>query len=151
VALMTEALELKGKEKILEIGTGSGYQTAILADLAASIFSIERIASLAGKARKILDFLNYYNVALRVGDGTYGWREESPFDAIIVAAGAPAIPRVLVEQLGVGGRLVLPVGDRHSQELVRVTRLSPEMNDLKQEQLGGCRFVNLIGEFGWEN
>jgi protein-L-isoaspartate(D-aspartate) O-methyltransferase len=151
VALMTEALGLKGKEKVLEIGTGSGYQTAILAELAASIFSIERIASLAGKARKILDFLYYYNVALRVGDGTYGWRDESPFDAIIVTAGAPAIPRVLVEQLGVGGRLVLPVGDRHTQELVRVTRLSPEADDLKQEQLGGCRFVNLIGEFGWES
>lgn len=151
VALMTEALELKGKEKVLEIGTGSGYQTAILAELAASIFSIERIASLASKARKVLDFLNYYNVAIRVGDGTYGWREESPFDAIIVAAGAPDIPRILVEQLGAGGRLVLPVGDRHTQELVRVTRLSDDVHDVKKEQLGGCRFVNLIGEYGWES
>lgn len=151
VALMTEALRLKGKEKVLEIGTGSGYQTAILAELAASVFSIERIASLAGKARRILDYLNYYNVAIRVGDGTYGWREESPFDAIIVAAGAPDIPGILVEQLDVGGRLVLPVGNRSTQELIRITRLSDDVNDVKKEQLGGCRFVNLIGEYGWES
>ncbi|MBI4633248.1 MAG: protein-L-isoaspartate(D-aspartate) O-methyltransferase [Deltaproteobacteria bacterium] len=151
VALMTEALRLKGKEKVLEIGTGSGYQTAILAELAASVFSIERIASLAGKARRTLDYLNYYNVAIRVGDGTYGWREESPFDAIIVAAGAPDIPRILVEQLDVGGRLVLPVGNRSTQELIRITRLSDDVNDVKKEQLGGCRFVNLIGEYGWES
>lgn len=151
VALMTEALELKGKEKVLEIGTGSGYQTAILAELAANIFSIERIASLASKARKILDYLKYYNIAIRVGDGTYGWREESPFDAIMVAAGAPDIPRILVEQLGAGGRLVLPVGDRYTQELIRVTRQSDDVNDVKKEQLGGCRFVNLIGEYGWES
>lgn len=150
VALMTEALALKGKEKVLEIGTGSGYQTAILAELAASIFSIERIALLASKARKRLDILHYYNVAIRVGDGTYGWREESPFDAIIVAAGAPDVPRLMIEQLGIGGRLVLPVGDRSTQELIRITRLSEDLNDVKKEQLGGCRFVNLIGEYGWE-
>ncbi len=150
VALMTAALELTGKEKVLEIGTGSGYQTAILADLAASIFSIERVASLAGKARKILDSLHYYNVAIRVGDGTYGWREESPFDAIIVTAGAPDVPGILVEQLGIGGKLILPVGGRSTQELVRVIRLSANAGDVKKERLGGCRFVNLIGEYGWE-
>jgi protein-L-isoaspartate(D-aspartate) O-methyltransferase len=148
---MTEALELRGKEKVLEIGTGSGYQTAILADLAASIFSIERVRLLAGKARKILDVLNYYNVAIRVGDGTYGWRDESPFDAIIVTAGAPDIPETLVEQLGIGGRLVLPVGSRSTQELVKVTRLPGDVTTIKKEQLGGCRFVNLIGEYGWES
>jgi len=151
VALMTEALILTGSEKVLEIGTGSGYQTAILAALADRVFSIERIASLASRARTILDALNFYNVAIRVGDGTYGWREESPFDAIIVTAGAPRVPETYVAQLAVGGRLVIPVGSRISQDLFRVTRLSEDVNDLKTENLGGCRFVDLIGEHGWEN
>ena len=111
VALMTEALALTGKEKVLEIGTGSGYQTAILAQLADRVCSIERIASLAGRARKTFDYLHVFNVAIRVGDGTYGWKEEAPFDAILVTAGAPRIPIIL----------------------------------------GGCRFVDLIGEHGWEN
>jgi protein-L-isoaspartate(D-aspartate) O-methyltransferase len=150
VALMTEALNLKGNEKVLELGTGSGYQTAILAELAERVFSIERIASLASGARKILDSLNYYNVAIRVGDGTYGWKEESPFDAIIVTAGAPDIPKTLVEQLIVGGRLVIPIGGRHSQALIKLTRLSEGINDVKKEDLGGCRFVDLIGDHGWE-
>jgi protein-L-isoaspartate(D-aspartate) O-methyltransferase len=101
VALMTEALALTGKEKVLEIGTGSGYQTAILAQLADRVCSIERIASLAGMARKTLDYLNAFNVAIRVGDGTYGWKEEAPFDAILVTAGAPKVPPILVEQLSV--------------------------------------------------
>jgi protein-L-isoaspartate(D-aspartate) O-methyltransferase len=149
VALMSEAMDLTGKEKILEIGTGSGYQTAVLAELAERIFSIERIALLATRARKVLDALNYYNVALRVGDGTYGWREESPFAAIMVTAGAPRIPRMLIEQLDIGGRLVLPVGNRYSQSLLKLTRLSEDPDDLKQEDLGGCRFVDLIGEHGW--
>ncbi len=151
VALMTEALGLGGREKVLEIGTGSGYQTAILAALADRVFSIERIASLANRARNILDALNFYNVAIRVGDGTYGWREESPFDGIIVTAGAPRIPETFTAQLAVGGRLVIPVGSRISQDLFRVTRLSEDVNDLKTENLGGCRFVDLIGEHGWEN
>jgi len=112
VALMTEALGLKGREKVLELGTGSGYQTAVLAELADRVFSVERIALLASRARKILDSLNYFNVAIRVGDGTYGWREEAPFDGIIVTAGAPEVPKTLVEQLDVGGRLVIPVGGR---------------------------------------
>jgi protein-L-isoaspartate(D-aspartate) O-methyltransferase len=150
VALMTEALELSGGEKVLELGTGSGYQTAILAELAERVFSIERIASLASGARKILDSLNYFNVAIRVGDGTYGWKGESPFDAIIVTAGAPTIPYTLVEQLTVGGRLVIPIGGRHSQIMMRVTRLSEDVKDVKKDTLGGCRFVDLIGDHGWE-
>jgi len=151
VALMTEALELRGTEKVLEIGTGCGYQTAILAELAERVFSIERIASLAFKAQRTLDSLHYYNILIRVGDGTYGWSEEAPFDAIITTAGAPKIPATLTGQLAVGGRLVIPVGDRSSQTLTKVTRLSEEPHDLKTEELCGCRFVALIGEHGWKD
>jgi protein-L-isoaspartate(D-aspartate) O-methyltransferase len=147
---MTEALELNGRDKVLELGTGSGYQAAILAELTDRVFTIERIGSLAQRARKLLESLNYYNVVIRVGDGTYGWREESPFDAIVVAAGSPSIPRTLVEQLAVGGRLVIPVGSRYSQSLIKLTRLSENPDDVKKEDLGGCRFVNLIGEHGWK-
>lgn len=150
VALMTEALALTGKEKVLEIGTGSGYQTAILAELCDSVFSIERIASLANTARKILDQLGYYNVAIRVGDGTLGWKEEAPFDAIIVTAGAPRIPKTLVEQLAVGGRMVIPVGGKFSQELIKLTKNSENPEDIRKEHLCGCRFVDLIGEYGWK-
>jgi len=103
------------------------------------------------KARKILDALNYFNVAIRVGDGTYGWREEAPFDAITVTAGAPRVPAVLVEQLAVGGRLVIPVGSRSSQTLLKVIRMSEDPNDVKREDLGGVRFVDLVGEHGWNN
>ncbi len=151
VALMSAAVALTGKEKVLEIGTGSGYQTAILAELADQVFSIERIAVLANRARKALDALNCYNVAIRVGDGTYGWREESPFAAIVVTAGAPQVPRTLIEQLAVGGSLVVPVGSRHSQNLLKLTRLSANPDDLRREELGGCRFVDLIGEHGWNH
>ena len=150
VALMTEALSLQGGEKVLEIGTGSGYQTAILAELADRVLSIERFASLATKARKALESLNYYNVLIRVGDGTYGWIEEAPFDAIIVTAGAPDIPEPLKKQLAPKGRLVIPVGDRHVQTLLRFTRLSEDPGDIRTEDLGGCRFVDLIGEYGWK-
>jgi len=150
VALMTQALELKSKDRVLEIGTGSGYQAAILAQLADRVFSIERIAALASRARKILDHLNYYNVAIRVGDGSYGWKEESPFDAIITTAAAPGVPRYLVDQLVVGGRLIVPVGGRDVQTLYKWTRLSEDVNDVKKEDLGGCRFVSLIGESGWK-
>lgn len=150
VALMTQALELNGKERVLEIGTGSGYQTAILASLAERVFSIERIAPLAVKARKILDRLNYYNVAIRVGDGSYGWKEEAPFDAIITTAAAPEIPQYLVEQLAVGGRLVVPIGGRDVQTLYKLTRLIENPQEIRKEDLGGCRFVSLIGESGWK-
>lgn len=151
VALMSEAMELTGRERVLEVGTGSGYQTAVLAELAERVFSIDRIAALANGARRILEAMDYFNVAIRVGDGTFGWREESPFDAIMVTAGAPRVPRLLIEQLTVGGRMVIPVGNRSSQSLLKLTRLSNDPEELKQEDLGGCRFVDLIGEHGWGN
>jgi protein-L-isoaspartate(D-aspartate) O-methyltransferase len=151
VALMTEALELTGNEKVLEIGTGCGYQSAILSKLADRVFSIERIASLAGKARMLLDSLDCFNVLISVGDGTCGWREEAPFDAVMIAAGAPDVPRPILEQLAVGGRLVIPVGSQYSQVLLKLTRLSEDIEDVKREDLGGCRFVNLVGEHGWES
>jgi len=147
VALMTEALKLEGREKVLEIGTGSGYQTAILAELAAKVFSIERIRSLAINARKLIYELGYLNVEIKFSDGTSGWAEESPFNAIIVTAGAPEIPQPLVDQLAIGGRLVVPVGDPYSQDLLRIIKTEQGM---KKEDLGGCRFVKLIGKHGWE-
>lgn len=150
VALMTETLQLTGKEKVLEIGTGSGYQAALLAELADRVLSIERIASLASKARNILESLSYFNVLVWVGDGTYGWKDESPFDAIIVTAGAPAIPDILKDQLAVGGRLIIPVGDRYTQTMMKLTRLSDDPDNIKIEDLGGCRFVNLVGQHGWK-
>jgi protein-L-isoaspartate(D-aspartate) O-methyltransferase len=147
VALMTEALQLKEKERVLEIGAGSGYQTAILAELAEKVFSIERIRSLAIKARQLLYELGYYNVEIKIFDGTYGWMEEAPFDAIMVTAGAPDIPQPLLDQLAMGGRLVIPVGDAYVQDLIRVTKTE---EGIKKEDLGGCRFVKLIGKYGWE-
>jgi protein-L-isoaspartate(D-aspartate) O-methyltransferase len=150
VALMSQALDLKGRERVLEIGTGSGYQTAILANLADRVFSIERVAALATRARKILDRLNCYNVAIRVGDGSYGWKEEAPFDAIITTAAAPRIPQYLVEQLIPGGRMVVPIGNRDIQTLYKFTRSTENPDEIKKEDLGGCRFVSLIGESGWK-
>jgi len=147
VALMTVALHLKGGEKILEIGTGSGYQAAVLAELTKQVFSIERISPMASKARKILDKLGYANVLIRVSDGTHGWEEEAPFDGIIVTAGAPEIPLTLVQQLGVTGRLVIPVGDEYSQTLFKVVK---KEKGYKKEDLGGVRFVKLIGDHGWK-
>ncbi|MEA2014580.1 MAG: protein-L-isoaspartate(D-aspartate) O-methyltransferase [Thermodesulfobacteriota bacterium] len=150
VGLMTEALELRGTEKVLEIGTGCGYQTAILAGLAEMVFSIERMSVLAFRAQRTLDSLHYYNILIRVGDGTYGWSDESPFDAIIVTAGAPKVPETLKKQLAVGGRLVIPVGNQSSQTLLRVTRLSEKPDNIKIEELCDCHFVDLIGEHGWK-
>ena len=147
VALMTDALQLKGDEKVLEIGTGSGYQAAILAELTTHVFSIERISSMASKARKILDELGYANVLIRVSDGTYGWGDEAPFDSIMVTAGAPEIPPTLVEQLKVGGRLVIPVGDEYSQILLKVVKTE---TGYQEEDLGGVRFVKLVGDHGWK-
>ena len=147
VALMTEALLLTGKEKVLEIGTGSGYQTAILAELSEKVFSIERIRPLALRARKLLYELGYFNVEIKIFDGTFGWMEESPFDAMIVTAGSPDIPQPLIDQLVIGGRLVIPVGDAFVQDLFRVTKIE---EGIKKEDLGGCRFVKLIGKYGWE-
>lgn len=150
VALMTQALELKGMERILEIGTGSGYQTAILASLTDRVFSVERIASLANGARRILDMLNIYNVAIRVGDGSYGWKEEAPFDGIIVTAAVPEIPQYVIDQLAIGGRMVVPTGDRDVQTLYKLTRSVENPAEIVEENLGGCRFVSLIGESGWK-
>jgi protein-L-isoaspartate(D-aspartate) O-methyltransferase len=146
VALMTEALELRGREKVLEIGTGSGYQTAILAELSEKVFSVERIRSLAIGARKLVYELGYFNIEIKIIDGTYGWSDESPFDAIIVTAGGPDIPQPLIDQLGVGGRLVIPVGDAAVQDLFRIIKTEKGIN---KEDLGGCRFVKLIGKYGW--
>ena len=148
VALMTEALQLTGKEKVLEIGSGSGYQTAILAELSEKVFSIERIRSLAIRARKLLYELGYFNVEIKIFDGTFGWMEESPFDAIMVTAGSPNIPQSMIDQLAMGGRLVIPVGDAYAQDLLRVTKIE---GGIKKEDLGGCRFVKLIGKYGWED
>ncbi len=148
VALMTELLELKGKERVLEIGTGSGYQAAVLAILADRVYTMERIRPLAMRARKVLDSLGLLNVNIKIDDGTCGWEEEAPFDAILVTAGAPKIPEPLVNQLAPGGCLVLPVGDQFSQTLVRV--LKSEDGSVSIEQSIGCRFVKLIGKQGWE-
>lgn len=147
VALMTETLQLTGTEKVLEIGTGSGYQTAILAKLAARVYTIERIRSLALKARKALDSLGFLNVNLRIEDGTGGWEAEAPFDAILVTAGAPDVPQQLIDQLSTGGRLVIPVGTQLDQVLVRLTKGTD--GSVTRENLGNCRFVKLIGQFGW--
>ena len=148
VALMTEALELKGSENALEIGTGSGYQTAILAGLCSRVYTIERIKSLLGNARKLLSQLGYDNILFKTFDGTLGWKEYAPFDAIMVTAGAPSLPTPLMDQLADDGRMIIPVGDRYSQELIKVIRKG---KSLEQESLGGCRFVNLIGIHGWSD
>jgi protein-L-isoaspartate(D-aspartate) O-methyltransferase len=147
VALMTETLGLKGHEKILEIGTGSGYQAAILAELADRVFSIERFPGLAYRANQILQKQGYQNIIIRVTDGSLGWPDEAPFDGVMATAGTPKIPQPLIDQLGMGGRLVLPVGDRVSQELIMVERV-PE--GVKKTNLGGVRFVDLVGKLGWE-
>ncbi len=145
VAFMTEALELKEDEKVLEIGTGSGYQTAILAELAKEVYSIERIPELAEQAKKRLSELGYKNVHIKVGDGSLGWKEYAPYQAIIVTAGAPSPPPPLIEQLDEGGRMVIPVGDKYSQTMLRIRKVK---NELKKESLGPFRFVELVGEYG---
>ena len=147
VAMMTEALELTGKEKILEIGTGSGYQTAILAELADTIISVERLPELADAASTLLNEMGYTNVTVHVAEKTLGWLKDAPFDAIITTAGAPEIPPDLISQLKFNGKLVIPVGSRHLQELFKVTRLKTKN---RIQNLGGCRFVSLIGKGAWE-
>lgn len=146
VALMTQSLELKGTEKVLEIGTGSGYQTAILAETARQVFSVERVTTLSNRARMVLYRLGYSNVTLRIGDGTLGWPEEAPFDAILVTAGAPSTPQVYAEQLAEGGRLVIPRGGEEAQDLICVRKRN---GALEEENLGPCRFVKLYGQYGW--
>jgi len=147
VGRMTEALCLKGHERVLEIGTGSGYQTAVLAELAARVFSIERIRSLAERARRIIEGLHYHNVLIRVGDGTYGLKDEGPFDAILIAAASPQIPTSLADQLKDGGVLIIPVGDRNNQVLQKGVK---KRGELLLTPLTGCVFVPLLGAFGWK-
>jgi len=147
VAIMTEALKLTGSERILEIGTGSGYQAAILAELAEQVYSIERLPSIAKRARRILDELKYSNIIITIGDGTLGWKEHSPYDGIIVTAASPYPPTTLLEQLKVDGRLIIPIGDEFTQDLTLYHKEGE--GDYSKESYGGCRFVKLIGEQGW--
>jgi len=146
VALMSEALGLRGGERVLEVGTGSGYQTAVLAELAGKVYSVERVRPLAERARRLLGDLGYYNIRIRVGDGSLGWADEAPFDAILVAAGAPDVPAALTAQLGEGGRLVAPVGSPDAQTLRRAVR---RRDGMVSEDLTGCVFVRLVGAAGW--
>ena len=147
VALMTEALDLTEKDKVLEIGTGSGYQAAILAELSRKVYTVERVKPLLVRAKDLLRELGYNNILFKAFDGTLGWKEYEPYDAIIVTAGAPKVPQPLKDQLSEGGRLVIPVGNRFSQELIKVTR---KKKSFIEEDLGGCRFVDLIGLHGWK-
>jgi protein-L-isoaspartate(D-aspartate) O-methyltransferase len=147
VARMTQALQLKGHESVLEIGTGCGYQTTILAELAGRVFSVERIKTLHVKARQILDKLHILNVICTVDDGTLGWMQYAPYDAIIVTAGGPDIPQPLIDQLADPGRLVIPVGERESQQIVVLEKKDGE---LSRSILDDVRFVSLIGDHGWE-
>jgi protein-L-isoaspartate(D-aspartate) O-methyltransferase len=144
---MTESLELSGKEKVLEIGSGSGYQAAILAELARWVITVERLPALAKAARSLFDSLGYKNVKVHVAEPTLGWPAEAPYDAIIVTAGAPKIPDGLLGQMVIGGRLVVPVGSRYEQELYRITK--GRTRNVVQS-LGDCRFVPLIGEDAWQ-
>lgn len=146
IAEMTACLSLKGHERVLEIGTGSGYQAAILAQIVYKVYTIERNNHLFLQTRKLFDTLKYHNIVTRYSDGTQGWKQESPFDAIIVTAGGQKIPEPLIEQLAVGGKLIMPVGGSFSQELILVTKTE---NKVTSENLGACRFVKLIGQHGW--
>jgi len=148
VARMTELLELKGRERVLEIGSGSGYQTAVLATVARKVFAVERLPVLAAEAKQKLMRLGFRNISYRCDDGTNGWEVYAPFDAILVAAGGPTIPEPLVKQLEIGGRMVIPIGsDQKNQTLVRVTRTQ---KGYETENFGSCAFVPLIGKFGWD-
>jgi len=147
IALMTEALELTGREKVLEIGTGSGYQAAILAELAGKVITTERVKPLAEMAKILLDKLGYTNIEVQLAEETLGWRRQAPYDAIMVTAAAPKVPPELIAQLAIGGRLVIPVGSRQVQELCKISR-GRKKN--KVVNLGGCRFVSLIGRGAWE-
>ena len=148
VALMTESLNLKGSERILEVGTGSGYQAAILAELAAEVYSIERFQGLADTAKKALDSLGYKNIKIKTGDGTLGWRELAPYDAIVVTAGAPGIPESLIKQLKDKGRLVIPIGESgFGQVLTIIERIGKAV---RTSEICSCMFVPLIGKEGWD-
>jgi len=146
VALMTQGLGLRGNEKVLEVGTGSGYQAAVLAELARRVITIERHRALADSARALLESLGYRNVEVKLAGKTLGWPEEAPYDAILVTAGAPGIPPALLEQLAVGGRMVIPVGSKEEQDLLQVRKLRTR---IRTNSLGPCRFVPLVGEGAW--
>lgn len=146
VAYLSEALGLRGNERVLEVGTGSGYQAAVLACLAERVYSVERIRSLLERARKTLDRIHCQNVVTKLSDGSYGWEEEAPFDAILITAGAPSLPQPLVDQLKIGGTMVIPVGERNNQRLIRVRKNSRAWSE---EDLMKCNFVALVGEYGW--
>ncbi len=144
-AVMTQALRLTGNERVLEIGTGSGYQTALLAELSAHVFTIERLKPLGQRAKTLLEKLGYTNINYRFCDGTYGWQNMGPYDAILFAAGSPEMPKALVDQLAMNGRLVGPVGPEGAQQLVMLTRTEA---GISKKELGDCNFVPLIGKFG---
>lgn len=147
IAEMTQNLGLTGSERVLEIGTGSGYQAAILSKIVYKVYTIERNHTLYLQTRRLFDRLKFHNIVTRYSDGTQGWKAESPFDAIMVTAGGNQIPAPLVDQLALGGRLVMPVGGLHTQELIRLEKTK---TGIKTTNLGGCRFVKLIGEHGWQ-
>jgi len=147
VALMVQALELKREDKVLELGAGSGYEAAILAELARQVITVERISELAEGAKRVLEKLGYSNVMVYLAGKKLGWPDAAPYNAIIVSAGAPNIPQILLDQLSLGGRLVIPVGSRWQQDLLKVTK---RRGGNKVENLGGCYFVPLIGEGAWE-
>jgi protein-L-isoaspartate(D-aspartate) O-methyltransferase len=148
IALMTEALELQSNDKVLEVGTGSGYQTAILAELVAHVVTVERIPALAESARDVLKKLGYKNIEMHLAEETLGWKQGAPYDAILVTAGAPGVPDDLLAQLSIGGRMVIPVGSRFSQELRKIIKGRDKNTVIN---LGGCRFVSLIGKDAWHN
>jgi len=145
-ALYLQTLRLTPRDRVLEVGTGSGFQTALLAQLAGHVYSVERIRELSMRAREVLDRLRIRNVALLVGDGTIGWSRYAPYNAILVAAGAPAVPSALIEQLAPGGRMLIPIGDRKEQKLLLYRRTE---NGVETEEITRCTFVPLIGRFGW--
>lgn len=147
IALMTQALELNGSEMVLEVGTGSGYQSAILGKMARLVISVERLPALVKAAKSVLDTLNYKNIEVRLAGETLGWPDGAPYNAIIVTAGAPRVPAELLAQLAIDGRMVIPVGSRHVQELYKITRRKKKN---AVENLGNCRFVSLIGKDAWE-
>jgi len=147
IAQMTHSLDLKGDERVLEIGTGSGYQAAVLSQIVYKVYTIERNNTLFLQTRKLFDRLKYHNIVTRYSDGTQGWDSEGPFDAIIVTAGGKIIPSPLVDQLAVGGKLVMPVGGNHAQELIKLEKTKEKIITTK---LGACRFVKLIGQHGWD-
>ena len=147
IALMTEALELTGNEKVLEVGTGSGYQAAILAELTRLVITVERMPALTETAKRLLDELGYTNIEVHLADETIGWQKGAPYDAIMVTAAAPSVPADLLAQLSIDGKMVIPVGSRYIQELCKVTS---RKNKNVVQNLGGCRFVSLIGKGAWE-